>query len=39
MKEQNVLERVCEPKRLIEAWRRVKRNAGSVGIDRMGFSL
>ena len=34
-KEQNVLERVCEPKRLLEAWRQVKQNAGAAGVDQM----
>lgn len=35
MKETDVLERVWEPRRLVEAWRQVKRNAGAAGIDRM----
>lgn len=35
MKETDVLERVYEPRRLAEAWRQVKRNAGAAGIDRM----
>ena len=35
MKHENVLERVYEPGRLIEAWRRVKQNAGAAGIDKM----
>ncbi|HXK37114.1 MAG TPA: group II intron reverse transcriptase/maturase [Candidatus Paceibacterota bacterium] len=30
-----MLERVCEPRRLLEAWQQVKRNAGAAGIDRM----
>jgi group II intron reverse transcriptase/maturase len=34
-KHENVLEQVYEPRRLIEAWQRVKRNAGAAGIDRM----
>jgi RNA-directed DNA polymerase len=34
-KEQNVLERVYEPKRLLEAWRQVKENAGAAGVDQM----
>jgi RNA-directed DNA polymerase len=34
-KEQNVLERVYEPGRLLEAWRQVKRNAGAAGVDQM----
>ena len=35
MKTEKVLERVCEPRRLLEAWQQVKRNAGAAGIDRM----
>ena len=35
MKEEHVLERVYEPRRLLEAWQQVKRNAGAAGIDRM----
>ena len=35
MKEEKVLERVYEPKRLIAAWRQVKENAGAAGIDKM----
>ena len=34
-KEQDVLERVYEPRRLLEAWRQVKANAGAAGVDRM----
>ena len=34
-KEENVLEKVYEPRRLIEAWQQVKSNAGAAGIDRM----
>jgi RNA-directed DNA polymerase len=34
-KEQNVLERVYEPRRLLEAWRQVKSNAGAAGVDQM----
>ena len=34
-KEQNVLERVYEPRRLLEAWQQVKRNAGAAGVDQM----
>jgi len=34
-KEQNVLERVYEPGRLLEAWRQVKGNAGAAGVDQM----
>ena len=35
MKEEHVLERVYEPRRLLEAWQQVKQNAGAAGIDRM----
>ena len=35
MKGREVLERVYEPRRLREAWRQIKRNAGAAGIDRM----
>ena len=35
MKAEKALERVCEPRRLLEAWQQVKRNAGAAGIDRM----
>jgi len=35
MKVTNVMERVYDPKRLSEAWRQVKRNAGAAGIDKM----
>ena len=35
MKEEKVLERVYEPRRLLEAWQQVKENAGAAGIDRM----
>lgn len=34
-KVQNVLERVYEPRRLLEAWRQAKRNAGAAGVDQM----
>ncbi len=34
-KEHEVLERVWQPKRMLEAWRQVKRNAGAAGIDQM----
>jgi group II intron reverse transcriptase/maturase len=34
-KEQKVLERVYEPRRLLEAWRQVKANAGAAGVDQM----
>ena len=35
MKYKEVLEKVCEPRRLLAAWRQIKRNAGAAGIDRM----
>jgi len=35
MKEEHVLEKVYEPRRLLEAWQQVRRNAGAAGIDRM----
>ena len=35
VKEERVLERVNEPRRLLEAWQNVKSNAGAAGIDRM----
>ena len=35
MKYKEVLEKVCEPGRLLAAWRQTKRNAGAAGIDRM----
>ena len=34
-KVENVLEKIYEPRRLIEAWQQVKRNAGAAGVDRM----
>lgn len=34
-KEEEVMEKVYEPRRLIAAWQRVKENAGSEGIDGM----
>ena len=34
-KHEKVLERVYEPRRLIEAWQQVKSNAGAAGVDRM----
>ena len=37
-KHENVLEQVYEPRRLIEAWQRVKSNAGAAGIDRMSVA-
>jgi hypothetical protein len=33
-----VLERVYKPRRLLEAWRQVKQNAGAAGIDRMSVT-
>lgn len=35
MKHKDVLEKVCEPRRLRAAWRQVKQNAGAAGIDQM----
>lgn len=35
MKYKEVLEKVCEPGRLLAAWRQIKRNAGAAGIDQM----
>jgi len=35
VKEERVLERVNEPRRLLEEWQQVKSNAGAAGIDRM----
>jgi len=37
-KETNVMERIYEPRRLVEAWQQVKRNAGAAGIDRMSVN-
>jgi RNA-directed DNA polymerase len=34
-KETNVMEQIYEPRRLIEAWQQVKRNAGAAGTDEM----
>jgi len=34
-KQEKVLEKVYEPRRLLEAWQQVKSNAGTAGIDRM----
>lgn len=34
-KYEKVLEKVYEPRRLLDAWQRVKSNAGAAGIDRM----
>ena len=33
MKDDNVLEKVYEPRRLLTAWRQVKDNAGAAGVD------
>ena len=38
MKRQQVLERVWQPKRLLEAWWQVKKNAGAAGIDQMSVA-
>ena len=38
MRRQQVLERVWQPKRLLEAWWQVKRNAGAAGIDQMSVA-
>jgi len=35
VKHKDVLEKVCEPRRLRAAWRQVKQNAGAAGIDQM----
>jgi len=35
MKYKEVLEKVCEPGRLLAAWRQIRRNAGAAGIDQM----
>jgi group II intron reverse transcriptase/maturase len=35
VKYKEVLEKVCEPGRLLAAWRQIKRNAGAAGIDQM----
>lgn len=35
MKEQNVIEKVRSPERLLQAWQQVRSNAGAAGIDRM----
>lgn len=39
VKIENVMERVYDPKRLQEAWQRVKSNAGAAGIDRMTVKM
>ncbi len=33
-----MLERVCQPRRLLEAWRQVKKNAGAAGVDQMSVA-
>ena len=35
MKQEKVLERVYEPRRLLEAWQQVRQNAGAAGVDQM----
>ena len=35
MKYENVIERIYEPGRLLDAWQRVRRNAGAAGVDEM----
>jgi len=35
MKVENVLERVYDPRRLLLAWKQVRKNAGAEGIDKM----
>jgi hypothetical protein len=35
VKYKEVLEKVCEPGRLLAAWRQIRRNAGAAGIDQM----
>jgi len=35
VKYKEVLEKVWEPRRLLAAWRQIKRNAGAAGIDQM----
>ena len=35
MKQENILERVCNPGRLRMAWQQVRKNAGAAGIDKM----
>ena len=35
MKVENVLERVCDPRRVRLAWKQIKKNAGAAGIDEM----
>jgi retron-type reverse transcriptase len=35
VRESDVLERVWKPKRVLAAWRQVKKNAGAAGIDQM----
>ncbi len=37
-KHKNVLEQVYEPRRLIEAWQQVRKNAGAAGIDHMSVN-
>ena len=35
MKVENVLERVYDPRRLLLAWKPIRKNAGAEGIDKM----
>ena len=35
VKYENVIERIYEPGRLLDAWQKVKRNAGAAGVDEM----
>ena len=37
MKETEVVNRVYDRRRLLEAWQQVKKNAGAAGIDRMSI--
>ena len=34
-KHEHVMEQVYKPRRLIEAWQQVRKNAGAAGIDQM----
>jgi len=37
-KHEHVMEQVYEPRRLIEAWQQVRKNAGAAGIDQMNVN-